>query len=324
MRTKIMVCILFYSQQSEQKLVALEPPRVVCRYISVVCGYTAVVFGYIGVVCRYIGVVFGYTGVVCRYIGVVCCYIGVVCGYIGVVCGYIGVVCGYIGVVCGYIGVVWLHYVFVVGIGDAKASYSTTCVDQSQMVQYLIKLLSNQSAELSNAPMISNYKKNYKQSRERLSAPVLHLQHFKNLIRIFKQHSILQSMVYNNKKYFVSKFQYQSATEAESYCSAIGGYLAEIDDQSEYKALQNFVLGLPVDLVLIGGSDSAVEGTWIFPRTGKSVPILDWIPGQPDNLGNEDCLNLWKTNGGKMNDLPCGFRSSEDRFMCETPVLDSP
>ncbi|KAH9488073.1 hypothetical protein Btru_065468 [Bulinus truncatus] len=125
-------------------------------------------------------------------------------------------------------------------------------------------------------------------------------------------------------KYFVSKFPYQSATNAESYCAALGGYLAEIDDQPEYKALQNLVLGLPVDLVLIGGSDSAVEGTWIFPRTGKSVPILDWIPGQPDNLGNEDCLNLWKTNGGKMNDLPCGFRSSEDRFMCETPVLDSP
>ncbi|KAI8778012.1 perlucin isoform X1 [Biomphalaria glabrata] len=81
---------------------------------------------------------------------------------------------------------------------------------------------------------------------------------------------------------------------------------------------QNFVLNTPaVDIVLIAGSDAIAEGTWRFQRTGELVPILDWCPGQPDNLREEDCLNLWKQYGGKMNDLPCGFRSSQDRFMCE-------
>nr|KAI8743242.1 mannose-binding protein C-like mannose-binding protein C-like [Biomphalaria glabrata] len=127
-------------------------------------------------------------------------------------------------------------------------------------------------------------------------------------------------LIYNNKKYVISKFPYQSSDEAMTYCTAFGGYLAEVNDNKEYTALQNFVLNTPaVDIVLIAGSDAITEGTWRFQRTGGPVPILDWCPGQPDNLGEEDCLNLWKNYGGKMNDLPCGFRSSEDRFMCELP-----
>ncbi|XP_055901460.1 mannose-binding protein C-like [Biomphalaria glabrata] len=123
---------------------------------------------------------------------------------------------------------------------------------------------------------------------------------------------------FNNRKYVISKFPYQSSEEAMTYCTAFGGYLAEVNDIDEYTALQNFVLNTPaVDIVLIAGSDAITEGTWRFQRTGGPVPILDWIPGQPDNLGEEDCLNLWKQYGGKMNDLPCGFRSSQDRFMCE-------
>ncbi|KAI8778015.1 mannose-binding protein C [Biomphalaria glabrata] len=129
-------------------------------------------------------------------------------------------------------------------------------------------------------------------------------------------------LIYNNKKYVISKFPYQSSVEAMTYCKAFGGYLAEVNDNNEYTALQNFVLNTQtVDIVLIAGSDAITEGTWNFQRTGGPVPILDWCPGQPDNLGEEDCLNLWKKYGGKMNDLPCGFRSSEDRFMCELPKL---
>ncbi|KAH9488075.1 hypothetical protein Btru_065473 [Bulinus truncatus] len=212
------------------------------------------------------------------------------------------------------------------GASDAKASIGTTCVDQSQTVQYMVNTISNQSMELvkcnDNLQELQKTKSNQEEDYQRIY-PIYKI--LKTRLESLSNILFFTPLVYNNKKYFVSKFPYQSATDAESYCEAMGGYLAEIDDLSEYKALQNLVLGLPVDLVLIGGSDSAVEGTWIFPRTRMTVPILDWIPGQPDNAQNdEDCLNLWKTHAGKMNDLRCGFRSSEDRFMCETPVLDSP
>ncbi|KAH9490153.1 hypothetical protein Btru_051205 [Bulinus truncatus] len=208
---------------------------------------------------------------------------------------------------------------------DFKTSYGATCVDQCQTVQYMINTISNQSVELvkckENLQKLQKTKINEGKKYQRLYSIYTSL---KTQLEYLSNTLFFSPLVYNNKKYFVSKFPYQSATDAESYCTAMGGYLAEIDDQSEYKALQNLVLGLPVDVVLIGGSDSAVEGTWVFPRTGKSVPILDWIPGQPDNAGNEDCLNLWKTYGGKMNDLPCGIPNSQYSFMCETPVLDSP
>ncbi|KAH9509886.1 C-type lectin 37Db [Bulinus truncatus] len=190
---------------------------------------------------------------------------------------------------------IWVTLLEQTGAIEVKASNGTTCVDQSQTIQIMVNKISNQTEALV-------------QSR---------LESLGNILSF-------SPLAYNNKKYFVSKFPYKNSTDAEAYCTAIGGYLAEINDASEYRALQNFLLSLPADLVLIGGSDSAVEGTWIFPRTGKPVPILDWIPGQPDNFGDEDCLSLWKTNGGRMNDLSCRFRSSDDRFMCETPILDSP
>ncbi|KAH9488076.1 hypothetical protein Btru_065474 [Bulinus truncatus] len=208
---------------------------------------------------------------------------------------------------------------------DFKTSYGATCVDQCQTVQYMINTISNQSVELvkcnDNLKKLQKTKINEGKKYQRLYSIYKSL---KTQLDYLSNNLLFTPLVYKNKKYFVSKFPYESANDAESYCEAMGGYLAEIDDQSEYKALQNLVLGLPVDLVLIGGSDSVVEGTWVFPRSGKSVPILDWFQGQPDNAGNEDCLNLFKTYGGKMNDITCGFRSSLDRFMCETPVLDSP
>uniref|UniRef100_A0A2C9KKN7 C-type lectin domain-containing protein n=1 Tax=Biomphalaria glabrata TaxID=6526 RepID=A0A2C9KKN7_BIOGL len=95
-------------------------------------------------------------------------------------------------------------------------------------------------------------------------------------------------LIYNNRKYVISKFPYQSSEEAMTYCTAFGGYLAEVNDIDEYTALQNFVLNTSsVDIVLIAGSDAITEGTWRFQRTGELVPILDWCPGQPDNLGEE-------------------------------------
>ncbi|KAH9509891.1 hypothetical protein Btru_045534 [Bulinus truncatus] len=220
---------------------------------------------------------------------------------------------------------IWVTLLEQTGAIEVKVSNGTTCVDQSQTIQIMVNKISNQAEALvqctANLEELqktnSNERKNYQRLTSTYSSVKVRLESLSNIL-------FFSPLAYNNKKYFVSNFPYKNSTDAETYCTAIGGYLAEINDASEYRALQNFLLSLPVDLVLLGGSDSAVEGAWVFPRTGKSVPILDWIPGQPDNFGDEDCLSLWKTNGGRMNDLPCRFRSAEDRFMCETSVLDSP
>uniref|UniRef100_A0A2C9JEB3 C-type lectin domain-containing protein n=1 Tax=Biomphalaria glabrata TaxID=6526 RepID=A0A2C9JEB3_BIOGL len=112
-------------------------------------------------------------------------------------------------------------------------------------------------------------------------------------------------VIYNNKRYAISKIPYSDSDEAMAYCNAFGGYLAEVDDASEYKVLQSYVLSNPDDIVLIGGTDKAKEGTWTFQRTCMSIPFLDWCSAQPDNYGDEDCLSFWKYGGGKMNDIQC-------------------
>ncbi|KAK6969964.1 mannose-binding protein C [Biomphalaria glabrata] len=130
-------------------------------------------------------------------------------------------------------------------------------------------------------------------------------------------------LFYNNKKYVISRVTYQSSEEAMTYCTAFGGYLAEVDDKNEYAALQKFVVSTPgVDMVLIAGTDASKEGTWKFQRTLAPMPVLDWCAGQPDDRNVEDCMTLWKSYGTKMNDIGCDFRSADYRFMCELPKVN--
>ncbi|KAI8778004.1 perlucin protein [Biomphalaria glabrata] len=150
----------------------------------------------------------------------------------------------------------------------------------------------------------------------------------KRLKDLQKSSSDLKSLLFhtplshNDKTYVISKYPYQSSDEAMTYCSAFGGYLAEVDDRSEYAALQRFVNSTStVDMVLIAGTDASREGTWIVKRTLAPVPFLDWCSGQPDNRNEEDCMTLWKTHGTKMNDIGCGFTSADYRFMCELPKV---
>ncbi|KAK0067545.1 mannose-binding protein C [Biomphalaria pfeifferi] len=125
-------------------------------------------------------------------------------------------------------------------------------------------------------------------------------------------------LIYNKKRYVISKIPYQNSYEAMMYCLGFGGYLAEIDDRNELTALQKFVQDTPgIDTVLIAGSDASKEGTWVFQRTGASVSVLDWNANQPDNWKDEDCLTLWKSQNSKMNDITCTSPEPSYRFMCE-------
>ncbi|KAK6969959.1 perlucin-like protein [Biomphalaria glabrata] len=129
------------------------------------------------------------------------------------------------------------------------------------------------------------------------------------------------SLFYRNKTYVISKFSHKDSDEAMAYCQAFGGYLAEVDDYSEFKELQNFFMSSSVEeMALIAGSNAANGETWRFQRTGVALPFKSWGTGEPNNeYGIEECLCLWRIKNGNMNDIACGFRNDKARFMCELP-----
>uniref|UniRef100_A0A2C9KPG5 C-type lectin domain-containing protein n=1 Tax=Biomphalaria glabrata TaxID=6526 RepID=A0A2C9KPG5_BIOGL len=104
-------------------------------------------------------------------------------------------------------------------------------------------------------------------------------------------------------------------------CATYGGYLTELDSQSELNFVRSFVTsyGSSYFAVMMGATDEGHEGRWINMHSRTSVVHL-WHPRQPDNAeGREHCSCLWKRFGFAMNDCPCYYSSTEVGFLCEIP-----
>jgi hypothetical protein len=82
-------------------------------------------------------------------------------------------------------------------------------------------------------------------------------------------------------------------------------------------------LALPGD-ILVGGSDGATEGTWVWPdgvefwRNDKPIVgvFANWDWDEPNNAGEdpgEDCVTIQPTDG-RWNDRSC---SGTLAFICE-------
>ena len=89
--------------------------------------------------------------------------------------------------------------------------------------------------------------------------------------------------------------------------------------QEQQTAVNNAVLGMYAQeqTLWLGATDLATEGTFVW-EDGAPVTTTRWNANQPDNYGNEDCLQL--LNGvvrGLWNDAPC---TSKLRFVCMEPT----
>lgn len=98
--------------------------------------------------------------------------------------------------------------------------------------------------------------------------------------------------------------------DAVAYAPRLGGYLATIDGQAE----QDFVASLASSSLgsgssaWIGLNDRRIEGNFEWVE-GSPVNYSNWNPGEPNNLGDEDCTELYVGGGagGKWNDAPCSY-----------------
>ena len=100
-----------------------------------------------------------------------------------------------------------------------------------------------------------------------------------------------------------------SQPAAAARCEQIGGQLVTIDSDEENFLVNNFSAGW------IGLSDVAEEGVFRW-MSGERARFTAWGVGQPDNAGDEDCVELLVS--GEWNDLPCQVA----RFAICEPVGD--
>ncbi|KAK0065240.1 C-type lectin-related protein 1 precursor, partial [Biomphalaria pfeifferi] len=109
---------------------------------------------------------------------------------------------------------------------------------------------------------------------------------------------------------------------AQAICELLRGYLVEVNTESEFFFLRNFLLTIrsPLYFIYTGGTDEGHEGIWIN-RYSKTSMKKFWSPKQPDNLGGgQNCQTFWKKYDWYMDDSWCAHTPvSELGFMCEIP-----
>ena len=89
-------------------------------------------------------------------------------------------------------------------------------------------------------------------------------------------------------------------SQAKDYCLLKGSRLAEPTNalkQATLKYLAEMQAPFKGNWWL-GASDAASEGNWLW-NSGHTWEYTAWGAVQPDNLGNQDCLQLW---GEHIND----------------------
>lgn len=100
-----------------------------------------------------------------------------------------------------------------------------------------------------------------------------------------------------------------SLPAATTYCQGLGGHVVSIGDAQE----NDFIAKMSPDNKLIGLSDSANEGTFVWSN-GEPLVFTNWAIGQPDNFGNEDNVEMlgegtWNDYNGAAEPTVCEFES---------------
>ncbi|KAK7492750.1 hypothetical protein BaRGS_00016055, partial [Batillaria attramentaria] len=100
---------------------------------------------------------------------------------------------------------------------------------------------------------------------------------------------------------------------AKKYCQALHGKLAEIGSEEENEFVEQLARQGGRS-VWLGGTDAESEGSWVWDSSGNALQFKNWITGEPNNGGNEDCLHMWVSHDYKWNDIVC---DNEMYFVCE-------
>lgn len=96
-----------------------------------------------------------------------------------------------------------------------------------------------------------------------------------------------------SKYYFINSNWKMNWFKSSEYCRSIGGDLANIVSLEEHLALEEYILARKIRTQLwFDGNDLAEEGRYMSHSTGQPIVFTKWLQNNPDNSGNEDCLEV--------------------------------
>ncbi|CAL1548020.1 unnamed protein product [Lymnaea stagnalis] len=134
----------------------------------------------------------------------------------------------------------------------------------------------------------------------------------------------VSGFTFNGVQYYLSRVPFSDDKQSMAACSVYGGHLAEIDTVDEYNAIVNYLkaelgasIGGGVDGVVVSGTDEVREGVWLYHFSGKPLKFVDWYGPEPNDGVFYNCLALWRANGYKMTDFPCGNNQYNALYLCE-------
>jgi len=97
--------------------------------------------------------------------------------------------------------------------------------------------------------------------------------------------------------------------EAKEFCEENGGMLVEPRTRRQTRVINKMIKKLAGDKSYWTGlTDKANEGTFLWESDNSEVSYSNWNKWEPNNLWNEDCVQLRRQVGHKWNDKSCGAR----------------
>ena len=107
------------------------------------------------------------------------------------------------------------------------------------------------------------------------------------------------ALTYEGHRYYIYSNVSSTWEAAESYCEALGGHLAVINDAAENITLYNYMKQMGYSVAFIGLTDAGHEGNWTWV-TGDPVNYTNWYKGYPCDEPNngwggpvENYAQLW-------------------------------
>lgn len=120
---------------------------------------------------------------------------------------------------------------------------------------------------------------------------------------------------YNGHYYYVYSNVCDTWEDAKSYCEALDGHLAIINDSAENKFLYEYVSERGFYNAYFGLTDSESEGVWKW-IDGATPDFLNWDSGEPGGGGDENYARFERTYGAEYKWVDDSGEKIEN-FICE-------